>query len=53
MWNTDWYLRSNEDKKLILISIVRAQKALKFNIGPFGVLSLPTLLTVEFPVSFT
>uniref|UniRef100_M3UZF2 Odorant receptor 21 n=1 Tax=Ips typographus TaxID=55986 RepID=M3UZF2_IPSTY len=46
IWNTDWYLRSNEDEKLIIIFLVRAQKPLKFDIGPFGALSLPAFLSV-------
>lgn len=48
IWNTDWYLRSNEEKKLIIIFLVRAQKPLKFDIGPFGALSLPAFLSVNF-----
>lgn len=48
IWNTDWYLRSNEDKKLIIIFLVRAQKPLKFDIGPFGALSLSAFLSVHF-----
>lgn len=50
IWNTDWYLRSNEDKQLILIFLIRAQKPLKFDIGPFGALSLPAFLSVQFNV---
>lgn len=50
IWNTDWYLRSNEEKKLILIFLIRAQKPLKFDIGPFGVMSLPTFLSVQLHV---
>ncbi|XP_066152031.1 odorant receptor 49b-like [Euwallacea fornicatus] len=46
LWNTDWYLHNEETKKLEFIFLLRAQKPLKFLIGPFGVMSLETFISI-------
>uniref|UniRef100_A0AAR5QE19 Odorant receptor n=1 Tax=Dendroctonus ponderosae TaxID=77166 RepID=A0AAR5QE19_DENPD len=46
IWMTDWYKQSHNVKHMILFFSIRAQRPLKFLIGPFGVLSLETFITI-------
>ncbi|XP_076275660.1 odorant receptor 49b-like isoform X3 [Rhynchophorus ferrugineus] len=46
IWNSRWYEQNEKLKRMMLIFIVRSQKPLRFLIGPFGVMSLETFISV-------
>ncbi|XP_066246791.1 odorant receptor 10-like [Euwallacea similis] len=46
LWKTDWYLHNQQTKRLVSFFLLRAQKPLKFLIGPFGVMSLETFISI-------
>lgn len=46
MFQTDWYLLDAKSRYYVLFIIMRAQKPLGFNIGPFPVMTTGTGLSV-------
>nr|QXE93245.1 odorant receptor 19 [Eucryptorrhynchus brandti] len=46
LWQTNWYEQNAEVKKMMIFFMARAQRPLKFQIGPFGVMSLETFITI-------
>ncbi|XP_076275653.1 odorant receptor 49b-like isoform X2 [Rhynchophorus ferrugineus] len=46
IWNSRWYEQNEKLKRMMLIFIVRSQKPLRFLIGPFGVMSLETFISI-------
>nr|WJJ63317.1 odorant receptor 17 [Pachyrhinus yasumatsui] len=46
VWKSDWYEQSEDVRQMMLFLILRAQKPLKFLIGPFSAMSLETFITI-------
>ncbi|KAL1498199.1 hypothetical protein ABEB36_009035 [Hypothenemus hampei] len=46
LWNTNWYEKPPQVKQKLIIFMIRAQRPLRFMIGPFGMMSLETFVSV-------
>nr|WJJ63312.1 odorant receptor 12 [Pachyrhinus yasumatsui] len=46
VWNINWYDQPHNVKCMMLVFMLRAQKSLQLQIGPFGVMSLDSLIAI-------
>ncbi|XP_050300284.1 odorant receptor 43a-like [Anthonomus grandis grandis] len=46
IWQSNWYEQSKKVKNMMMIFMLRTTNPLKFNIGPFGYMSLDTFIAI-------